>query len=1417
VGRIDRSKLATPAGKLSKMFFYKIVAKVPVDTVGVHRYPLDRNVDQRSSLRTITEEDSRSLGWLIVRVALQGGIKVVSIESPLAVKNDTDSDLLLEIRAHDRLSLLWRSLILKPDNRKPAAVKSYVPVDIVPFVNDRSCEVTVAALSRSACFDHESQFGANDDKYSLRIRAPRPYSQTSLTRGLIDEVDVTFPAFNPRGPARISEQVHVNACSLRIGMFDASPLERDSSDLIPEQRMLLFRPPLVIRNYLAYPICVQVRAKAVSSVSMLGAMSGDESRKDEALWEILGVLECGEAARWTGAVSSDDVEMRVKFISKKPEKSRRFNSWSSVTKIPAMNGERRKQAHNERFTSTRRLKMRITDTSSLPLDLSVAVCGGFSRSVDVKHDNMKEFSDALPPASRVASIFVPFWIVDSTGLDLEFSARGLLAGQVDSRADFGSNMDLTGNDPRPSIGLAELLEDARLHHLPSKSSFSVHLLGDDRSRKLSIRQRISREQAGKGSCAASWSKPIYLRSSDNRYRDVTAPSPPKAFKNSLTAHHPNEPYALRSRIVSAPQKFGGKLGTKIVHVVCRYAIVNELGREIEIVTDHSQSIPILIRADGKPKPFHFDDSGPIQFRPREFGWVWSGRFYVRSDRREVAIRIRHKLKRETIIVNIEVHAKGASGTCMIILRAASHPPFRFENNTMYPLSFRQSNLATNENDIVYNREVASSESFLLPYHHEDFAWDEPEHAGKSVLFEVADFGERVNQSVLGRFNIDRLAPGTDLKMESSLFIGQVIADGPTRVLRISETCMPRLLGNGLSNEANFRSMGAETYVTVSVSIRLKHGLGVSVVDWSPQELLFLRLEEINLTKTVDQGKQVMDASIGRISIDNQLWISPYPVLLEMGSRKLASTLAHIARRKSRRRQAMSLSVCQPLISAGLYGDLTLLERLELVTDPINIFIDGSLAISMRRMLKQAKQLSSDGDEGHQSRNSLLCKVLSIPENSDTKHGAVMGTTELYSAGDAVATAVIAAKARSDYSYLKQNARAAAVENERQPSLSKTRRKCYVEKLRISTTKLEISWSGSLPILSAQSSLPLSLTFEGFPLLLRPYSSSHAYGTVEDHVQSLKGHYLSIWRVVDLLVGLASKPTFMIHAVFYTWSESVATTLGALAQRASSSKENLLLKLREARPQPVYEDRLLSIDRSAVVSFHWKISGLCIRLAASCLQSFERTMSSVAALFRYNPTKYGGVSRRKTGLVRTRNPRLFANVDGKDLLVEYTEGENAGKALLSRIRMGIHLGEGYIYHIEGLYQRREAGVWANSHKIPVNLILMMTFERMVLVKGELSVDFCAVYWEVTFENLIYMEANESEDPGFHVVTIWYLANSLVESRHKGEELLMARYAKSLVGDADGGIDNLRFAQIYVPRGHSAKLIAKARETKKVDRR
>jgi len=1418
VGRINHQELDIPRGSLSSLFFYKVVAKVAVDTVGVHRYPLDRKVG-RSSLQD-EQSDSRSLGWLIVRVALQGGIKLVSVESPLSLKNDADADLLCEVRSHDSLSLLWRCLVPKPEERKRSTKRSNVPVDIVPMLNDKACEFTVEALPRDSHFCHESELGSNGGRHGIKIKAPRPFSHSSLLRGLIDEVDLTFQASNYPGSIRLSEQVHLNVCSLRIGEFDGSQVESLSSDVIPEQRMLLFRSPLAVCNYLAFPLRVQVRTKRSSGSNLLSTSSLDMTEYGG--WEDLGVLDCGERTSWTGAVSSDEVEIRVQFVAADPETSRRFLSWSSTAAIPATTPEKRGEVIDGQSRITVVSKVRVLDTCGLPLDLSVATGGGYK--IGDKHkDNIKKFSASLAPASRVVNIYVPFWILDSTGLDLEFSARSLVAGQFDSREDFMQG-EADANSPGLTMGLAELLEDAKLSHLPSKSSFSILLIGDDRARKLSIRQRVMREKAGKGlGLTAPWSDPIHLRAPDNKLTDVTV-MPPGGNRNSNF-----EPFALCTRVVSAPFKFGGKHGTKIVHVVCRYAIVNELGREIELIAEKSRGTPVLIRADGKPKPFHFDDSGPIQFRPKEFGWVWSGRFYIRADRREVTLRIRHKLKQQTMIVNAEFHSKKQSGTCMIVFRSCSHPPFRFENNTVHPLQFVQTYLSNNENDILYNREVESSETILLPFMSADYSWDEPEHRRKSVQFEVADFGNKAKSSVLGRFNLDRIAPGTELKMDSSLFVCHVIADGPTRVIRISESSIQHITNASPTKEVRFGGQSEGNHVTFIATIKLTHGLGVSIVDWSPQELLFLRFEEIQVTNRVDSTKETIEASIGRISVDNQLWISPYPVLLEMGSRKLASTLAHIARRKNRRHRAVSLSVCRPLISTGIYGDLTLLEWLELVTDPISVYIDGNLALSLSRLMQQVIDMGAEGDASLESRNATLCKLLSISESSDAKRKITMGTADIYSAGDDVTTAATAARARSNRAnaMVKDAVSNSTVNIEGQPGsdLSKGRAKFYIERLKISTTKLDISWSGSLPFLSLQGRIPLSLTFEGFPLLLRPYSSSHAYGTVDDHLQSLKSHYLSFWRIVDLLLGLASKPTFLIQAVVYTWSESTASALASLSRRLAMSRENLLLAVRETTPKPIYEDRGTSATSESLVSMRQETSAISesrvsmrqrlsrpfVQLLASYLQYWIRFTGFGAALFRYDPTKFS--RHRKVGLVRTRNPRLFANVDGKDLLVEYSEGENAGKALLSRIRMGMHLGEGYIFHIEGIYQKAHVS-WAHSSAYdPSNLILMITFERIVIVSGDLNVHFCSVVWEVTFDNLIQVESVTSEDPGFSLFTIWYLANPLHE-RKKGDEHMMSRYAKSLVGDPDSGMDNLRCTHVYVPHGQMEVLVAKAKAAKKM---
>merc|ERR1719215_769495 len=87
-------------------------------------------------------------------------------------------------------------------------------------------------------------------------------------------------------------------------------------------------------------------------------------------------------------------------------------------------------------------------------------------------------------------------------------------------------------------------------------------------------------------------------------------------------------------------------------------------------------------------------------------------------------------------------------------------------------------------------------------------------------------------------------------------------------------------------------------------------------------------------------------------------------------------------------------------------------------------------------------------------------------------------------------------------------------------------------------------------------------------------------------------------------------------------------------------------------------------------------GIFVRPTVGFLHAFSSSTSILSNLLSVGQRNLGAFD-----LVRSRPPRLFANQEGKDLLVDYVEGQNAGKALLSRVRMGALLGEGYVYHSE----------------------------------------------------------------------------------------------------------------------------------------
>ena len=167
-------------------------------------------------------------------------------------------------------------------------------------------------------------------------------------------------------------------------------------------------------------------------------------------------------------------------------------------------------------------------------------------------------------------------------------------------------------------------------------------------------------------------------------------------------------------------------------------------------------------------------------------------------------------------------------------------------------------------------------------------------------------------------------------------------------------------------------------------------------------------------------------------------------------------------------------------------------------------------------------------------------------------------------------------------------------------------------------------------------------------------------------------------------------------------------------------------------------------------------------------------------------------------VRARNPRLFAHVDGKDLLVEYVEGENAGKAILSRVRMGRHLGEGYVFHCEPVCLQA-AKAQSKADMDSPSLICMVTSERVFLLNGDRQANFCSVVWESIFINLVELEINEFEGASLDLVKFWYLVDT---AHSKGNcDTMLTLYAKAMVSDTDWGLDILLCKSIFVPKEYS----------------
>ncbi|XP_076596695.1 intermembrane lipid transfer protein VPS13D isoform X1 [Chaetodon auriga] len=109
---------------------------------------------------------------------------------------------------------------------------------------------------------------------------------------------------------------------------------------------------------------------------------------------------------------------------------------------------------------------------------------------------------------------------------------------------------------------------------------------------------------------------------------------------------------------------------------------------------------------------------------------------------------------------------------------------------------------------------------------------------------------------------------------------QVLPDGPTRVLQISDFNQRRMIRSSPSTEQDRSKDDLKKRETeLEVLVNLEEGLGVSLVNKVPEELVFATLSGIDVHFIRTAASEVLELSIQNIQVDNQLLGTTQPVML----------------------------------------------------------------------------------------------------------------------------------------------------------------------------------------------------------------------------------------------------------------------------------------------------------------------------------------------------------------------------------------------------------------------------------------------------------------------------------------------------------------------------------------------------------
>ncbi|RLO04120.1 hypothetical protein DYB28_013887, partial [Aphanomyces astaci] len=261
--------------------------------------------------------------------------------------------------------------------------------------------------------------------------------------------------------------------------------------------------------------------------------------------------------------------------------------------------------------------------------------------------------------------------------------------------------------------------------------------------------------------------------------------------------------------------------TQVLTLVPRFLLINALDdHALDVLMDESTSTSATLERHAQ-LPWHFAHAhhrNTIRIRFAAPGWVWSGALHL--------------------------HTTGDQTSTNV-------PPYRIENFSLETIRVHQSRVRISD--------------ILLPHQTCEYTWDEPLKPHLLVVDMLPSQADDNSRPIrIGVFSMDDIAtfPTKSLAVE-------VRADGPTRVLRLTDVMTP------FPRPPMGKKEPAGWYL-----LKL-HSLSVSLVDSTPSELVYVSWNAVafQATWTEHMAQLALHVSVHSMQIDNQVRTTRYPVLL----------------------------------------------------------------------------------------------------------------------------------------------------------------------------------------------------------------------------------------------------------------------------------------------------------------------------------------------------------------------------------------------------------------------------------------------------------------------------------------------------------------------------------------------------------